>query len=272
VTDPAVSAKEVARWIAALGSAALGTLAIGLLAPWMPLPVEDATWAAMLSFAVAFAWVSTETLVVGALTPALGPRSSWVFALLAFSLVAVASLGPAPSVAATSAVALLLLGAGSSLGAIVGRRVEHAGYLGVVAYVSSIADLTSVLHESGPSAQILESAPTLAVLAVGAPMLGTADVSPILGVGDVIFVALYLAAAARHRLPWRRTLVALSLALAVTFAVLLLLAQPIPALPFLGLAMVLAHRETWLPPARERRQALAGVVVATLVVAVVWLR
>jgi hypothetical protein len=154
----------------------------------------------------------------------------------------------------------------------VGARVQHAGHLGVVAYVSSIADLTSVFHESGPSAQILESAPTLAVLAVGAPMPGTADVSPILGVGDVVFVGLYLAACRAHGLARSRTLLALAVALGLTFVVLVALARPVPALPMLGLAIVLAHPQTRWPPASERKQALLGMFAVTALAAWAWLR
>lgn len=256
----------------ALGAAALGTGLFALVAPHVPLPVYDASWAAVVAFALAFGWVAAEVLAVAALTPRLSPRALWLPLVLALPLVALGVLAPPPSIAATTAVATLLLAAGTSAGAVLGERIQHAGHLGVVAYVSSLADLTSVLHESGPSAQILESAPTLAVLAIGAPMPGTPDLSPILGIGDVVFVGLYLAASHKHGLPVARTLVALGLGLALTFVVVVALARPIPALPFLGLAVVLVHPRAWLPPPHERKQALVGVLAFTALAAWIWLR
>lgn len=258
-------------WLGALASSALGTLLLGVVAPLVPLPVTETAWAAIASFALAFVWVSTEVLAVGALAPRLAPKHVWLPVLLAAPLLALGVAAPAPSLGATALVAPLLLGAGTALGAMVGARIQHPGHLGVVAYVSSVADLTSVFHEAGPSAQILESAPALAVLAVGAPVPGTADVSPILGVGDVILVGLYLAACRAHGLATSRTLVALAIGLGLTFVVLVALARAIPALPLLGLAVVVAHPEARLPPTHERAQALAGVVVVTALAAWLWL-
>jgi hypothetical protein len=267
----APSAREVGVWLGALAASALGTLLLGVVAPFVPLPVTETAWGALASFALAFAWVSAEVLAVGALVPHLAPRHAWLPVVLAAPLVALGIAAPAPSLGATAIVAPLLLGAGTALGAVVGARIQHPGHLGVVAYVSSVADLTSVFHEAGPSARILESAPALAVLAVGAPMPGTADVSPILGVGDVILVGLYLAACRVHGLATSRTRVALGIGLGLTFVVLVVVARAIPALPLLGLAIVLAHPETRLPPTHERKQALAGVVVVTALAAWLWL-
>jgi hypothetical protein len=268
----ALAAIPARPWWAALGACALGTTLFALAAPHAPLPVHYASWAAIVAFALAFGWVAAEVLAVAALTPRLSPRALGLSLTLALPLVALGVLAPGPSIVATAGVAALLLGAGTSAGAALGERIQHAGHLGVVAYVSSLADLVSVLHESGPSAQILESAPTLAVLAVGAPMAGTPDLSPILGIGDVVFVALYLAAARKHGLPFARTVAALAVGLALTFVVVVALARPIPALPFLGLGVVLAHPRAWLPPPHERRQALVGVLVFTALAAWLWLR
>lgn len=268
----APGAREIGVWLGALAASAVGTSSLGLVSPLFPLPIADATWAAVASFALAFVWVSTEVLVVGAMTPRLTPGQAWVPVLFAIPLVALGIAAPPPSLAATALVACLLLGAGTALGALIGARIQHPGHLGVVAYVSSVADTTSVLHEAGPSAQIVEHAPTLALLAVGAPMPGTTDVSPILGVGDVVLVALYLTACRAHGLSVLRTRAALAAGLGLTFVVLLALARAIPALPLLGLAIVLAHPETRLPPAHERKQALAGLVAVTALAAWVWLR
>lgn len=58
---------------------------------------------------------------------------------------------------------------------------------------------------------------------------------------------------------------ALALGLAAAMLAVLLLELALPALPFLGLAMITAHPEARLPPPHERRQAALGI---TLVLAV----
>lgn len=252
---------SLARLAAALLACAAASLGAAAIAPHVGLPVTTEAWAARASFAAAFALVSGEILVVATLaSPLRGPVALTPALLLAAGLGALALVGPAPGAWAAAVVAMLLLGAGSTLGAFVGNRIQHAGHLGVVAIVSSIADVTSVFHEAGPTAQILESAPTLAWLAIAAPMLGTTDVTPILGVGDVVLAALYVAAATKHGLSRARTLVALAAGFVSTFAALLLLERALPALPFLGAAIVLAHPQARLPPREERRQAALGIL------------
>ena len=96
--------------------------------------------------------------------------------------------------------------------------------------------------------------------------------TPILGVGDVVLAALYLAAATKHGLSRARTLAALAAGFTATFVALLLLERALPALPFLGLAIVLAHPEARLPPREERRQAAIGILVIVALAAWLWLR
>ena len=63
-----------------------------------------------------------------------------------------------------------------------------------------------------------------------------------------MFAALYLAAARKHALSIPRTLLALALGFAAALGCVVWLEQAVPALPFLGLAMVAAH-----PQARRLR-------------------
>lgn len=91
--------------------------------------------------------------------------------------------------------------------------------------------------------------------------------------GDITFAALYLAAARRHGLPVSRTLVALALGLAATLATVLLTGIGVPALPFLGLAVVLAHPEARRIPHPDRPKALVGIAIVVLLFgALAWLR
>ncbi len=261
------------RFAAALLGCAAATALLAVLAPHVPLPVTTEAWAARVSFAIAFAFVTTEVLLVASVAaPLHGPRAIAIAGVMAAGLGAIAATQPPATAWGSALVALLLLGAGSALGAFVGNHVLSAGHLGVVAVLSSIADALSVFHEDGPSAQILQSAPTLALLAIAAPMLGTSDIPPILGVGDVVMAALYLAAGAKHGLPSARTLIALGVGLAVTLGSVVALERPIPALPFLGLAVVIAHPAARLPPPEERRQAAIGIGVAIVLAAWLWLR
>ncbi|MDD9970599.1 MAG: hypothetical protein OXR73_30460, partial [Myxococcales bacterium] len=138
---------------------------------------------------------------------------------------------------------LLLLGV--AVGTFVGARVERPGHLLFVALVSSLADIVSVYHPQGVSHAIIESETALSLLALSFPMLGTDAIEPLLGVGDLVFVALYLTASRVHQLSLRRTLAALSLGLAVTAASVVVLEMALPALPFLGLSILIA-----LPAAR----------------------
>jgi hypothetical protein len=98
-------------------------------------------------------------------------------------------------------------------------------------------------------------------------MLGTPAIEPLLGAGDVVFTALYLASSRRHGLPWRRTMIALLLAYAVTAAVVLVLETAVPALPLLGLAVVLAHPEARRPRIADRQRGMALSIAAVLGVA-----
>ncbi len=262
-----------ARFVLAACSLGVATFLLSIVSAHVPFPIETEPLAARAAFVLAFVWVSTECLVGARLARDVTPRRLAITgALGTIALVALAVLGAPPSAMTTSLVGALLVLAGASAGGWVGTRIQHPGHLGVVAIVSSIADAASVFHEAGPTAQILESAPTLSLLTLGAPMLGTSDVPPILGVGDVVMSALYAAAAAKHALAERRTWLALGGGLAIAMIAVLVLELPLPALPFLGLAMLVAHPEARLPPVHERRQAAVGVVLLVVLVAYLTLR
>lgn len=105
------------------------------------------------------------------------------------------------------------------------------------------------------------------LLTVSAAVPPLRDPEPAIGFGDVVFVALYLAAAARFKLPRGRTLAALSLGLLSAGGVAIGLRASIPALPLLGAAVVLMHPETWRVPREDR--PMAGFALLALVASVV---
>lgn len=248
-------------WLGAILGSSITLASFALVAPLVPFDPTASAAAALLAYGIGYACTSAVVLFVSVLAPREPRVALGVGVLAAGGLVALAVLAIAPGVLAAAAVLAALLGLGTAAGAGIGGRIQHAGHLSVVAIVSSVADVASVVSPGGPSHEIAESPALLSLLALPWPMLGTARIEPLLGVGDVVFVALYVAAAAQHGLSRARTVVALAGALAVTAVVVAVTALPIPALPFLGAAIVIAHPAARLPPPAERRNALVALVL-----------
>jgi hypothetical protein len=170
------------------------------------------------------------------------------------------------------AVSIALLAAGSALGSLVGARIESAGHLLFVALASALADVFSVTSPEGPSAAISKSDVALRIAAVSWPMIGTGSIEAFLGVGDVVFTGLYIASARRHELSMRRTLLALGAGYCATMLAVLALQVAVPALPFLGGAMLIAHPEARKPPLADRRRGFVALSVMAAVFLVLLLR
>ena len=247
-------------------------------------------WASALAFSCAGFWLTAQLAVYSAPAPL-------VAYLLAFSCVVACTLGTASQVPANTRaclvgcsaglallvgaafgrsrvglslsgaavlVALLLIGTG--VGALVGRRIQHPGHLLFVAVVSSIADVWSVTQPGGISKAIVEEPLALSLAALPWPLLGSDELAPLLGVGDVVFTSLYLAATRAHALPLRRSLLALSAAYALTTALVVFTARPIPVLPLLGACFVIAQPAARSVNALDRRR---GALVLTLIASAV---
>ncbi len=260
----------IGRWLAAIATAAATLVLSALIAPHVPVPEAARIVGALLAFGA----VGAQVVGVSALTPALGPR--WLAALPVpvglLALVAVLGDALAP-IAAAALVTAGLLGLGTLVGAVVGGLIERPGYLLVVAIVSALVDAFSVLHPAGPTAQLVEIEAAVNVLLLPFPLLGTDRIEPLLGVGDVAFAALYCVASRRHGLSLPRTAAALAVSLAVTLAVVLATGRGVPALPFLGAAVVLAHPRARRVPPEDRAKATVGVVaIACVLGALAWLR
>lgn len=249
-------------WLLAIGGSGVALALLALVAPAVPVPGPLRVVAALLAFVA----VGAEVLLVGSQVPRLPAR--WLAAmLLPFGvLVAVALAGPSiPRVLAASLVTLGLLALGSIIGSVVGGAIDEPGYLLVVAIVSAMVDAFSVLHPEGPTAQLIEIEAAVNVLILPFPILGTTRIEPILGVGDVAFATIYFVASRRHGLSLRRTAVALALALIATMLTVMVTEVGVPALPFLGLAMVIAHPEARSVPREDRLKAVIGIAVIALV-------
>ena len=238
------------------GGCPLVLAGFALLAPFGP---SDRPYAAGV---VAFGFVSAEVLLVAALTPLFWSRALAGLLLPVSGLALVGALGTSlPTLAGAMLVTACLLLFGTLTGAVVGNAIEVPGHLVVVAVVSALVDTFSVLHPSGPTAQLIEIEAAIDLLLLPWPMLGTSDIQPVLGVGDIVFVAIYTSASRRHELSMRRTVAALAVGLAVTLAVVIATGSGTPALPFLGGAFVLAHPSARALPKQDRKKALGGLLL-----------
>jgi hypothetical protein len=240
-------------------SAAVGLLGLAWLAPHVPIDP-------LVGYVLGFACVSASTLGTVWAWPQLPKRGVLWLVPPAACLLAVIGLGGTGSLEA-ALVLVCLLCLGSIVGSIVGSAMQHPGHLLFVAIVSSAADALSVLHPKGASAAIVESELALSLLALPWPLLGTDAIVPLLGVGDVVFCGLYVSSARRHGLPLGRTAWALGLALLTTMLVVIAAERAVPALPFMGLYMLLAHPAARIPPAEGRTRAMLALCAVLLLLA-----
>lgn len=258
-------APDVRRWLTAVAGAALALFAFALVAPHAP-----SAWP-LAAGVIAFACVSSEVLVASALTPRLPPGALFLALIPVGALVGVALAGSAVTeLAASMIVTLALLAVGTLTGGVVGNAIDKPGYLIVVAAVSALVDIFSVLHPNGPTAQLVQIEIATNVLILPWPILGTARIDPVLGVGDIAFAAIYAVATKRHGLPMARTVAALAIGLSVTLAAVVATGVGIPALPFLGAAVVIAHPAARAVPREDRKRAFYGLVILVLAFAVLF--
>jgi hypothetical protein len=256
--------RDWVRWIASLGASAVLLVAASAIAPRVTLdPV--------VAYAIGFAMVVASALASALCCPRLDKRALWFSALACVPLGWLTMHRP-PEIAAAVVVTLALLVAGTTIGNAIGSAIEHPGHLVFVAIVSAAADVASVFHPSGPSSAIAQSKAALSVLALPWPMLGTDRLEPFLGVGDVVFTALYLASTRRHALALWRSLLGLTLGYAVTMVTVVALEVAVPALPFLGLGVVLAQPSARRPPRQDRMRGYTLAALVVCVVAVLLLR
>lgn len=159
-----------------------------------------------------------------------------------------------------------LILAGAALGGAVGSRMDRAGHMLAVAFVSAGVDLWSVTSPHGPTHAIVRNAALVRLLTVSVSLPSSPEPQPAIGVGDVIFIALYLAAAQRFSLSVPRTLGLLGAAVIVAGGLAMVAGAPVPALPFLGLAMVLGHRAVReVHPEDRRATAFAALLFVSSV-------
>lgn len=250
VTPPEASRSVAGRAAQALAGA-LGPLGgLALAAPF--LPFGELTGALFAFFVASAALVVTVSLAP--LEALARPRVTLAVVAVGVAAALVAwklPLGPGALVGS-----LAVLAVGSAVGATVGTRMETAGHILAVALVSAAVDIWSVNAPSGVTHKIVQTPSLLRLLTIHATVPPTRTPEPMIGFGDVVFAALYHAIGARFSLPIRRTAAAIFVGVLLAGITSAALAAPVPALPALGLAMLVAHRDARRVPKADQRTAI----------------
>jgi hypothetical protein len=249
-----------------------------LLAPAI---VAAASWAApaihvspAIIDLIAFAGATATSLISLALLSrgALPRRARIALGSIGPCLVGVAALSPLTGLSGVVLVCAGLVWFAYALGDLIGFNIEHPGHLLPACVVASIADVTSVLHPNGPSHAVIQSEQAMSALAVSFPVMGTHEFAPTIGIGDLLFIALLLAAARKHSLSTLRMSLLVAAGIAAAGVGSFLWMRAIPALPTIGLAVVLGFAQARNVRSRDRRVAwmfvlgaalLAGVLIAS---------
>lgn len=131
--------------------------------------------------------------------------------------------------------------AAATLGVSLARYVDSVGVVLLIATVAIASDLFSVF--AGPTqALVEEDSPALDILLLVFPTFGAA-LGFGLGVSDFIFLALFTAASHFLNLRYFATLVCVCSGAFLALSAGLLLERPLPALPFIAIAFVLANAD-----------------------------
>ncbi len=253
---------EKDRLLGWAGLAAWGAAFGCLLAVTSRWPTDPASMIA--GFVGAFSMLAVVVVVSGAGAAVSGwSRRALGLALLAAILVAAAGrqLETAP---AALLVGAALVAGGGWLGAGIGRGVQEASHLWPLVVVGVGADLWSVTTPEGFTNQVIvegEAPAVLSLIVVSLPVPGV-GIEPVLGVGDILFTGLLLGAATTLGLSLRRCVVGLAVGYALTLVALLVLALPIPALPFIAFGAVVALGAE--APVRAKEMAMAAGFVLLL--------
>lgn len=216
-----------------------------------------AALAAVAGFALIFAALAGVVLAGGAGAAVAGAdwRLTGLLVVVGGGLIAGgAQLDDAPSALLIGAGLLL---AGNALGARLGREVQAASYLWPLVVVALGADIWSVTTPEGVTHQMVEDGlpPGVPLIILSLPVPGV-GLSPVLGIGDVLFCGLLLGAVARLELSMKRALLGLAIGYGACLVGLVILASPIPALPFLGVAGVAALGRSAAPVPKELGMAI----------------
>lgn len=148
---------------------------------------------------------------------------------------------------------ILRVVAAATLGVSLARYVNSVGVVVLIVAVAIASDLFSVFD--GPTRTLVkEDSPALDVLLLAFPTFGSA-LGFGLGVSDLIFLALLAAASHFLNLRYFATLLCVCFGAFLALSAGLLLERPLPALPFIAIAFVLANADLILASFVRRRRS-----------------
>ena len=149
-----------------------------------------------------------------------------------------------------------------SVGASLGRRVQHESHLLPACGVAASADLVSLLSPEGPSHAIAQSDRALSVLATWFPVPGSHALAPALGVGDLLFMGLVFGVARSHALPYARALVLCILGTALAGLAAARFGTAVPALLPIAACLIAGLPALRRLRPKERTAALWSMLIA----------
>jgi hypothetical protein len=262
--------------VPARAAAAVGAVYLLLLLVAARLPAPGGPWPTIIAIAL-FVYLPLAIIYHGVRLPLTG-GAEFIYGLVSLGvwlgITGVEMKTDAPMAGPARSVALLM--ACMFFGMLASRVLRDRNVLVPACIVAAIADLVSVGW--GFTGHALRETPSLvtklsvAVPAIAAPVSTAREHFPIIatmGVGDLFFVAFFFAAAARFRLPLRRTfcfvypLMAAAMILTITGA---LPWQGVPGLPFIAMGFLLANVRSFRF-SREEWRALGIVTVALVILA-----
>ena len=131
--------------------------------------------------------------------------------------------------------------AGASIGISLARYVRSVGVMLLIVAAATVSDIFSVF--AGPTKTLVEeNSPVLDLLLLIFPTFGSA-LGFGLGVSDFVFLSLFAAASRFLNLRYPATLLCVCLATFLAMTAGLLLERPLPALPFIAIAFLLANAD-----------------------------
>ena len=243
---------------ALLGAATLGVLT--LLLPLLGTTADHAPAVRILAYALVFGPVAL--LLHGFIVAARGFATSslLIFGAASAAIGLLSALAARPEHLADGPGLLVLLAlcvadlarilAAACVGVSLARYITSVGTVLIVIVAAIAADIFSVF--AGPTEALVRTeSPLLDFLLLIFPTFG----SPLgfaLGLSDFIFLALFAAVSRHLDLRYAATLLAVCTAAFLAVTVGLLLARPLPALPFIALAFALANADLILASLARR--------------------
>ncbi|PKK92237.1 MAG: hypothetical protein CVV64_02155 [Candidatus Wallbacteria bacterium HGW-Wallbacteria-1] len=206
-----------------------------------------------------------------------GTNVSGAVLVLVFAISALADIGINRSLANGAAggmhhygfINLSLMGMAYSGGTLVSRAVDKVTYILPLSVIAGIADIWSVF--AGVTKEVAKSKVALNYALFSYPVPGF-GIRPLVGATDFLFAALYLSLALKFDLPFRRNAILVGFSFLLSIAIAIGTGLGIPVLPVMALMVILGNwSSVKVTDPREKREALAGIVMVVTALAIITL-